>query len=523
MKKLKSRIGSICMVVILICSILFPMNIVKEVKAAAPYYVQVNKSTNVVTVFQDKVNGVYKNPIKAFVCSVGFATPSGTFHTQGKYRWHTLVGPSYGQYCTRIVGSFLFHSVWYYEYGKPDTISVAQYNKLGTTASHGCIRLTVADAKWIYDNCPTGTEVKLMSGTSKDDPLGKPVAPKLNESKKMDWCPTDPDPRNPYKKQKTKITGIGNKTILIGKKFNPFLGVKAIEGTGTAITERLEVKGKVNEKKAGTYTLTYKVKDSFGKITSKKRKIVVKDNTNVIIGAKDKTIQLGTDFEAKKGVTAKTKAGSNCNDSLKVSGNVDTNQVGDYTLTYTAKNKIGKIATKTVTITVKDMKNPSLIGVENHTIFVSNYVTGSSIDLRQGITAKSSNGIDLTDRIQISGTVDGTKAGIYKVVYSVENDSNLKTTKVAIYTVKEKNTEDEIVLQGIEKTMKFSKKNESMTEDETLSFIKEEIRKKVSIYKNKVEQSKDQLEIQVKKQSDNQYEVLILFYKSEESCLVTLE
>lgn len=519
MRKLVRRIGNVVLAVILVISIALPMSVTQEVKAAAPYYIQVNKGTNVVTVFQKKVNGVYKKPIKAFVCSVGYSTPSGTFHTQGKYRWHTLVGPSYGQYCTRIVGSFLFHSVWYYEYEKPDTISVAQYNKLGTTASHGCVRLTVADSKWIYDNCPPGTEVKMMNGTSKDDPLGKPVAPKLNENKKKDWCPTDPDSKNPYKKKKTKITGIGNKTILIGKKFDPRSGVKAIEGTGTTITEHLEIKGKVNEKKAGTYTLTYKVKDSFGKITSKKRKIVVKDNTNVVIGAKDKTIQLGTLFEAKKGVVAKTKAGSNCNDSLKVSGKVDTNQVGTYTLTYTAKNKIGKKATKTVTITVKDMKKPSLLGVEDHTI----YVTGSSIDLMQGVTAKSSNGVDLTERIQIEGEVDTSKAGTYKVIYSVENDSNLKTTKTAIYTVKDQNSEDEIVLQGIEKTMKLAKKDGNMTEEETLSYIKEEMRNKISVYKNKIEQPKDELEIQVKKCNDNQYEVLVQFQQSKESCIVTLE
>lgn len=519
MKQLIKKIGNIVLAMLLVISITFPMSGTQEVKAAAPYYIQVNKSTNVVTVFQNKVNGVYKNPIKAFRCSVGYSTPSGTFHTQGKYRWHTLFGPSYGQYCTRIVGSFLFHSVWYYEYGKPDTISVAEYNKLGTTASQGCVRLTVADAKWIYDNCPSGTEVKMMNGTAKDDPLGKPVTPKLNENKKRDWCPTDPDARNPYKKKKTTITGIGNKTILIGKKFDPLLGVKAVEGTGTAITERLEVKGKVNEKKAGTYTLTYKVKDSFGKITSKKRKIVVKDNTNVVISANDKTIQLGTVFEEKKGVVAKTKAGSNCSDSLKVSGNVDTNQVGEYTLTYSAKNKSGKTATKIVTITVKDMKQPSLLGVENHTI----YVTGAGIDLRQGVTAKSSNGVDLTERIQIEGDVDTSKAGTYKVIYSVENDSNLKTTKTAIYTVKDPNAEDEIVLQGIEKAMKLSKKDGNMTEEETLSFIKEEMKKKVSVYKNNIEQTKDELEIQVKKNSDNQYEVLIQFHQNQESCIVTLE
>ena len=33
--------------------------------------------------------------------------------------------------------------------------------KLGQPASHGCVRLTVADAKWFYDQVPDGTPVTI--------------------------------------------------------------------------------------------------------------------------------------------------------------------------------------------------------------------------------------------------------------------------------------------------------------------------------------------------------------------------
>ena len=68
------------------------------------------------------------------------------------------------------------------------------YNQLGTTASAGCVRLTVADAKWIYDNCEIGTLIEIYE---EDDPgpLGKPEAIKLPEG--SGWDPTDPDPENP--------------------------------------------------------------------------------------------------------------------------------------------------------------------------------------------------------------------------------------------------------------------------------------------------------------------------------------
>ena len=125
------------------------------------------------------------------------------------------MGPSYGQYCTRIYGSFLFHSVWYYQ-PKKNTQSYAQFNRLGTTASHGCIRLTVADSKWIYDHCPSGTKVVIYN-SSKAGPLGKPKAQKV--SGHMGWDPTDPDVHNPYlvKVKSIKLSHT-KKTLKIGGK-----------------------------------------------------------------------------------------------------------------------------------------------------------------------------------------------------------------------------------------------------------------------------------------------------------------
>ena len=36
---------------------------------------------------------------------------------------------------------------------------ISSYNNLGKQVSHGCIRLTAGDAKWIYDNIDDDTKV----------------------------------------------------------------------------------------------------------------------------------------------------------------------------------------------------------------------------------------------------------------------------------------------------------------------------------------------------------------------------
>ena len=152
------------------------------------YVLRVNKGTNVVTVLIQDGTGAYNIAFKRFVCSVGNDTPVGTYYTPAKYRWKELMGPSYGQYSTRIVGGILFHSV---PYNKMNiyTLSPRMYNQLGTTCSHGCVRLTCGDAKWIYDNCVLGTRVDIIASGS--DPLSKPSAQKLPLS--QTWDPTDPN------------------------------------------------------------------------------------------------------------------------------------------------------------------------------------------------------------------------------------------------------------------------------------------------------------------------------------------
>lgn len=54
---------------------------------------------------------------------------------------------------TQFKGNYLFHSTLY---NKNGTI---QDNRTGIPLSHGCVRLEIQYAKWIYDNIPSGTKV----------------------------------------------------------------------------------------------------------------------------------------------------------------------------------------------------------------------------------------------------------------------------------------------------------------------------------------------------------------------------
>lgn len=170
-----------------------------DVTAAFPYYIKINRMQNCITVYTPDENGEYTIPYKAMVCSTGLynATPSGTYQISTKYRWRELYGGVYGQYATRIHGAILFHSVPYYTKSN-DNLCTDKYNKLGQQASMGCVRLTTEDAKWIADNCPSGTSVEIYDDED-PGPLGKPEAVKIDAGDvKRGWDPTDPDENNPW-------------------------------------------------------------------------------------------------------------------------------------------------------------------------------------------------------------------------------------------------------------------------------------------------------------------------------------
>ncbi|MDV3425752.1 MAG: L,D-transpeptidase [Bacillota bacterium] len=100
---------------------------------------------------------IYKNNklIKTMVCSSGMAgyeTPEGKFKITG--RGNYFFSDKYGEgayYWVRFYGSYLFHSI---PCDKSGNIVQSEADKLGTKASHGCVRLSMEDAKWIYENIP---------------------------------------------------------------------------------------------------------------------------------------------------------------------------------------------------------------------------------------------------------------------------------------------------------------------------------------------------------------------------------
>ena len=91
-------------------------------------------------------------------CAPGKAstpTKKGRF-TVGSKGYYFDSGAARCFYFTQFSGNYLFHSVLYYQNPKPTSI---MDGRVGMGLSHGCVRLKLENAKWIYNNIPRGTKV----------------------------------------------------------------------------------------------------------------------------------------------------------------------------------------------------------------------------------------------------------------------------------------------------------------------------------------------------------------------------
>lgn len=155
---------------------------VTKVQASTPFwmksseskaYPNVNKHPNMWILVSKKKQRTYLvdngKILYTMLCSTGTtgdnATPTGTYHIQAE-RGTSFYNQSSGEGAKYWVswkdhGVYLFHSVPVDENGN---YIKSEAKKLGKKASsHGCVRLSVADAKWMYNNIKQNTKVVISN------------------------------------------------------------------------------------------------------------------------------------------------------------------------------------------------------------------------------------------------------------------------------------------------------------------------------------------------------------------------
>lgn len=130
---------------------------IQSYSSRSSYLVIVKLSEHKVRIYKGK----RKNWTRAhtFKCTNGApSTPTvkGTFTIGSRGSYFNTGSNARCWYWTQFYGNYLFHSVIYDRSSSPVNILDG---RLGISASHGCIRMALSNAKWFYNNIPRGTKV----------------------------------------------------------------------------------------------------------------------------------------------------------------------------------------------------------------------------------------------------------------------------------------------------------------------------------------------------------------------------
>ena len=187
--------------------------------------------------------------------------------------------------------------------------------------------------------------------------------------------------------------------------------------------ETVNVTGTVDINTVGQYTLTYTATDDQNNTSSKPRVIIVEDTTDPVItlnGSSTLTLERYTNY-------IEYGASADGGETVTITGSVNMNTVGSYTVTYSASDPSGNIGTATRTVTVIDTTPPviTLIGSDPYNVDVSTPYTdpGASTDGGETVTIDTS-GLDMT--LPDTYTVSYTATDSY-------NNTGTVTRSVRVY------------------------------------------------------------------------------------------
>lgn len=195
------RFGCFLIAAVMMLSLLFipgRAQAMDELKNNDPdkYYILLDLKNQIVTVFERDETGEYTKVVRRFLCASGRTdvdeadpedvatpTPRGIWKIGGRERFGKFANfsASYARYWVQIVGSIYFHSLLFSK-RSIDALERGAYGEMGSKVSHGCVRLYVEDAKWLYYYACPGTTIKISATEPSNKELKRALKSKMSFS-----------------------------------------------------------------------------------------------------------------------------------------------------------------------------------------------------------------------------------------------------------------------------------------------------------------------------------------------------
>jgi len=216
------------------------------------------------------------------------------------------------------------------------------------------------------------------------------------------------------------LIGSGLIELEVGDTFMD-LGATASDTRDGDVTALVTRSGTVDTAHAGTYILTYQVKDGLGNTATKTRTVKVYNSffpRLLLNGDYTMEVEVGGTFTDPE-ATASDERDGDVTDQIVITGSVDTGRVGVYSINYLVENSLGYQSSVTRTVKVVDRTPPVL------TLLGANpmQIEAGSTFKDPGATAMDAVDGDLTDDITVTGSVYTNQVGTYTLTYKVQDHS----------------------------------------------------------------------------------------------------
>ncbi|WP_449355322.1 immunoglobulin-like domain-containing protein [Virgibacillus natechei] len=224
-------------------------------------------------------------------------------------------------------------------------------------------------------------------------------------------------------------------------------GATAEDNVDGDLTDSIEISGEVNTEEAGEYTITYTVTDEAGNTATEERTVNVVEPEEepgdpvdevepeiALNGENPMELEVGSTYE-EPGATAEDNVDGDLTDSIEISGEVNTEEAGEYTITYTVTDEAGNTATEERTVNVVEPEEEPGDPVDEVEPEIAlngenpmELEVGSTYE-EPGATAEDNVDGDLTDSIEISGEVNTEEAGEYTITYILTDEAGNTATE----------------------------------------------------------------------------------------------
>ncbi len=222
------------------------------------------------------------------------------------------------------------------------------------------------------------------------------------------------------------LSGSNPQVIPLGKSYSE-LGATATDNYDANPAVIINT-GTLDTNVLGSYIISYSVTDSASNQSSATRTVQVTDQEAPainLLGANPQTIEIGTSY-TELGAEVIDNSDTGLSATMNTS-NVNTAQLGNYTVVYTAMDTAGNGSTTTRPVNVTDTIAPTITLNGSATTTIKVGATYNEL----GATATDNSGEAL--KVSVTGSVNNTLVGTYTITYIV-NDSS-KNTATSTRTV----------------------------------------------------------------------------------------